>query len=301
MVERVTTLPQLPPRDEESHKGTFGRVLVVAGSRGMAGAAALCGLGALRGGAGLVTVACPAEVGPVVTAVEPGLMTFPWPDRDGYLILPYSAEDGGTGEEAAFLLDEGPDGQWENVAAVGCGLGQDFRSTAVVERFWRDWPVPVVVDASGLFHLSRLGEWSKRVDHPRVLTPHPGEFARLLGGGVSAADVQADRVGLAVSFAAKFGVVLLLKGHRTLVTDGDRLYENATGNPGMATGGSGDVLTGLIAALIAQGLDAFDAACLAAHLHGRAGDLAAADLSQPGMIASDLPRYLGRAFLEHQS
>ena len=300
---RVTAVPRLPPRENDSHKGTYGRVLVLAGSRGMAGAAALCGLGVLRGGAGLVTVACPASLCGTVTAVEPGLMTVPLPEGEGGTV--------DAPETEGWLNDL--DGRPRDVAAVGCGLGLTDAARQTVRTIWWRWEGPVVFDADALTHLAALWEDDVRGtdgsgavffqpvettgpagNHPRVLTPHPGEFAKLIGSDVRS--VQASRQTLAVKFAAERKCVLLLKGHRTLVTDGERLFENRTGNPGMATGGAGDVLTGLLAALIGQGLEPFGAACCAAHLHGRAGDLAAAELSQPGLIASDLPRFLATAF-----
>lgn len=138
------------------------------------------------------------------------------------------------------------------------------------------------------------GDSRRAAAGPRILTPHPGEFARLIGSDI--ATVQSQRAKLAAEFAATHGVIVLLKGQGTIITDGDRVAINRTGNPGMATGGSGDVLTGLIAALLAQGMPAFQAAQVGAHLHGLAGDLAAAELSQPGLIASDLPKFLTQAW-----
>ena len=289
-VTRVTAVPRPPDRADDAHKGDFGRVLIVAGSRGMAGAAALCGLGALRGGAGLVTVACPASLVNTVTTIEPGLMTFPLPEEGGHVRHWWH-----DWRHREF------DDQRFDAAAVGPGMGRREDARLAVRQMYCDCEFPLVVDADGLNAIpfaEQKDRWKAPEHFPRVLTPHPGEFARLLGGGVTAKDVQADREILAVRFAAERGVVLLLKGHRTLVTDGDRLFENRTGNPGMATGGAGDVLTGLLAALIGQGMPPFDAACCAAHLHGRAGDLAAADLSRPGLIASDLPRYIAKAFAD---
>lgn len=292
-IERLTAVPRHPDRAAESHKGDYGRVLIVAGSRGMAGAAALCGLGALRGGAGLVTVACPASLANTVTAIEPGLMTIPLPEDDrGGIAVPKT--DGWLKDLAGR--------PWDAVA-VGPGLGRSSGVAKAVKRIFTEWEAPVVLDADGLnAYADHGGGWPDPPSN-RVLTPHPGEFMRLLIGN----DMQPDddfkwtpenREALSTAFAKDPGGVLLLKGSRTLVTDGDRLFENRTGNPGMASGGCGDVLTGLIAALIGQGLEPFDAACCGAHLHGRAGDLAAAALSQPGMIASDLPQYLAHAFAD---
>ena len=291
-VQRLTAVPRHPDREADSHKGDHGRVLIVAGSRGMAGAAALSGLGALRGGAGLVTVACPGSLANTVTAIEPGLMTVPLPEEGGHLADP--AADGWT--------DELADWAWDAVA-LGPGIGQSDAAKSAARLIFTGWELPLVIDADALNNLCdpSTGQglaWEPHDSFPRVLTPHPGEFARLLGPKFSAKEVQADREGLAVRFAAEHGVVLLLKGSRTLVTDGERLFENRTGNAGMATGGCGDVLTGLLTALIGQGMAPFEAACCGAHLHGRAGDLAAAELSQPGLIASDLPRFIARAFAD---
>jgi NAD(P)H-hydrate epimerase len=273
MATPVTAVPRLPPRDPDSHKGTYGRVLVVAGSLGMSGAAVLAGSAALRGGAGLVTVLCPEEILAVVAAGNPCYMTR------GY----------GDPKEVA---DATPN---SDAIAVGPGLGQS-PDTAGLVRSLLAVAEPTVLDADGLNNLQPgLPELRGRTA-PLVMTPHPGEFARLVGK--TTAEVQANREQLAVTFAKTHGVVLLLKGHRTIVTDGDRVYTNATGNPGMATGGCGDVLTGIIAALVARKLPAFDAACLGAWAHGRAGDLAAADIGQTALVAGDLLDYLGKAFQE---
>jgi NAD(P)H-hydrate epimerase len=277
----VTALPTLAPRDPEGHKGTYGHVLVVAGSRGMGGAAVLCGGGALRGGAGLVTVAIPETIQPIVAAGNPCYLTRSLP-----------ADDAGRVTNAA-----GPDvlatGNKCDVVACGPGLGQSVGTTAVVTALLARCGKPVVLDADGLTVIARTPDVLRR-QAPLVITPHPGEFARLLG--TTADTVEADREALAVRFAATHGLVLVLKGHRTLVTDGRRLYRNTTGNPGMATGGSGDVLTGLLAALLGQGLELFAAAQLAVHLHGLAGDLARDELGEVALIATDLLTYLPRAF-----
>ncbi|MFM8221387.1 MAG: NAD(P)H-hydrate dehydratase, partial [Planctomycetaceae bacterium] len=174
----------------------------------------------------------------------------------------------------------------------------------LVHRLYAEIPAPLVVDADGLNCLAGQGlagqglERRKATAGPRVLTPHPTEFARLLG--VSTAEVQADRPGRAAEFARRHGLVVLLKGAGSVITDGRRVAVNPTGNPGLATGGTGDVLTGLVTALLAQGWPAFEAAQLGAWLHCRAADLAVRELSEPGLIASDLPRWLGRAWLELQ-
>lgn len=280
----VTDFPAFPPRPPGAHKGTFGRVLIVAGSRGMTGAAALAGLGALRGGAGLVTVASPASVIGIVAGMEPSYLTCPLPDdRDGRLSL----------ESAPQLLEML---STQTAGVIGPGLGRSPDLDELVSLIWRTVEVPLVIDADGLNALAMRKDSFQRVGRvaPRVLTPHPGEFSRLTG--LSIATIADRRTEIAAEFAREHGITLVLKGEGTVVTDGTRVFVNATGNSGMATGGTGDVLSGLIAALIAQQLDPFDAARLGVTLHGLAGDLAAAELSQPALIASDLPRYLGAAW-----
>jgi ADP-dependent NAD(P)H-hydrate dehydratase len=282
-LQRVTKLPSAPPRDDDTHKGTFGRVVIVAGSRGMAGAASLTGLGALRGGAGLVYLAVPVGIANTVSAVEPSYLTQPLAeDADGRI-----AAD--PREEPFPTLLNGKD-----ALAVGPGLGQSRNVSKIVARLYEKFDGPAVIDADALNVLAKSSRFLAKPGGPRVLTPHPGEFARLIESDVKA--VQADREDLAAKFAAEHGVILLLKGHRTIITDGHRIAVNETGNSGMATGGVGDVLTGLIAALLGQKMEPFEAAQFGAHLHGLAGDLAAGELSKPGLIASDVARYLAYAW-----
>jgi ADP-dependent NAD(P)H-hydrate dehydratase len=279
-LEVVSQLPQLAPRPADSNKGTFGRVLVISGSRGMSGAAVLCGSAALRGGAGLVRVAVPLEIWPIVASGNPCYMTAPLPqDEHGRF----------AGNAEAELLTLA---QANSVVAMGPGLGRSPAITALVSAVISQVRVPIVLDADGLnaLHTDRLRERSG----PLVMTPHPGEFARLSGLEVTA--IQKRRQQVAGLFAAEHGVVLVLKGHGTIVTDGRRVYVNTTGNPGMATAGSGDVLTGVIAALLAQHLEPFAAAQLGVYLHGLAGDLAREALGELGMIAADLLQYLPPAF-----
>lgn len=297
-LERMTDLPPLPPRPDDGHKGTFGKVLIIAGSAGMTGAAALAGLGALRGGAGLVFVAAPRSVVPVVAGIEPSYLTVP---------LPETPEGRIAGKADAELLERAAGC---DAVALGPGIGRSKKLGNLVVNLFHAVSAPMIVDADALNALAEASEFDaeqatgvlpstsqgfqKIPGTCRVLTPHPGEFARLIGSDV--ATVSARREELAVRYAERNGVLLVLKGHRTLVTDGYRVAENTTGNSGMATGGTGDVLTGLTAALLGQGMPPFDAARLAVHLHGLAGDLAAAELSKPGMIASDLPRFVPLAW-----
>jgi NAD(P)H-hydrate epimerase len=285
--EVIVELPTQPPRPADSNKGNFGRVLVVAGSRGMSGAAVLCGSGALRGGAGLVRLAVPQEIVPIVAASNPCYMTTPLPQDDEGRI---------DGRAEAQLLELA---QTSAVVALGPGLGQAPALATLTAALVARVQAPLVLDADGLNNVREQIDLFRFRPAPLVLTPHPGEFARLLKTDVPT--VQARRQELAQRFAAEHGVVLLLKGHGTVVTDGRRVYRNPTGNPGMATGGSGDVLTGLIAALLGQGLEPFAAAQLGAYLHGLAGDLARDEVGEVGLVATDLIDFLPRAVRRHQA
>ncbi len=238
-----------------------------------------------RGGAGLVRLAVPQSVLPLVAVANPCYMTLPLPeDHDGRLSV----------LSLAPLLDAA---RWCTALALGPGLGKSADVTAVVLGILGGTSVPLVLDADGLnavgLHLDALPARTA----PTILTPHPGEFGRLLGCDTAA--VQAQRQELAVAFAAAHRTVVALKGSGTVVTDGRRVYVNTTGNPGMATGGTGDVLTGLIAALLGQRLEPFAAAQLGVYLHGLAGDLAAEDLGGTSLIASDLIEHLPRAIQFH--
>jgi NAD(P)H-hydrate epimerase len=231
-------------------------------------------------------VAVPREVLPVVAAGNPCYMT-----------APLAQDDEGRLAESA-LPDVLALARAQTVLAAGPGLGRSPGLTALLAALLAQLDVPLVLDADGLNAFADHPERLRRHRAPIVLTPHPGEFGRLVG--LDARAVQAQREPLAVRYAAATGAVLVLKGHGTLVTDGERLYRNDTGNPGMATAGSGDVLTGLLAALLAQGLEPFAAAQLGVYLHGLAGDLARDELGAPSLIATDLLYSLPRAFLRHQ-
>jgi NAD(P)H-hydrate epimerase len=276
------TLPRLAPRPPDAHKGTFGTALIVGGSRGMSGAVSLAGMSALRGGAGLVRLAVPNAALSMVATHEASYMTTALAsDRAGRIALdarPRIAELARTA----------------TVVACGPGLSRSLGLDVLVCWLYRTLPQPLVVDADALNALAAHPDALAEPGGPRILTPHPGEFARLAGEKL---DVAA-RENRAVALAAQWGVVLVLKGHHTMVTEGRRRWFNHTGNPGMATGGSGDVLTGLVTALACQGLEPYDAARLAVHVHGLAGDLAAAELGEVGLIASDLLRFLPAALLQ---
>jgi ADP-dependent NAD(P)H-hydrate dehydratase len=283
-LESVDTIPRLAPRPRDSHKGRFGTVLVVAGSRGMAGAAALCGAAALRSGAGLVRVATSAEVQPVVASFEPCYMTYPLPCDEAGLI------DFGRARPSLEGLIEPA-----SVVAVGPGLGQSPGTRDLVRFLIEQTDKPLIIDADALNLLVGQTELLAALKRPAIITPHPGEFARLAGKTV--AEVQANRVAMAAAMAAAAQtLVVVLKGSETVVTDGRRYYVNATGNPGMASGGTGDVLTGVIAALLAQKLPPFEAAQLGVFIHGLAGDIARDHHGEVGMIAGDIVDALPDAF-----
>lgn len=266
------------PREADGHKGTYGHVLLAAGSLPMSGAGLLAAKAALRAGCGLATWALPAALLPRMLGAVPELMLAP-------------AEDGGAGtwneaaaDEVLRLLEA------RDVLAVGPGLGRFPGEEAFMRALWEGAPRPLVVDADALNILAAAGglaAWPRR-DTPTVLTPHPGEMARLTG--LQTAEVQRDRLGVAREFAAKHEVTLVLKGSRTVIAAPDgRVFVNVTGHPGMATGGSGDVLTGLIAGLLAQDLDAVQAAALGVYLHGLAGEQAAARRANPAsLLAGDI-------------
>jgi ADP-dependent NAD(P)H-hydrate dehydratase / NAD(P)H-hydrate epimerase len=272
------------PRAQGSHKGDYGRVLIVAGSRGKTGAAGLAAMAALRSGAGLVTVATPSSSLPIVAALGAEYMTEPLDEApDGTLAA------GAVDRVLGFDAD---------VLAVGPGLGQSPSVRAVVGALVERTRVPLVLDADGLNAFAGdAGRLVGRAGVPIVVTPHPGEMARLTGASID--DVQSRRLDVARDFATTHGVHVVLKGHRTIVASPDgKLSINMTGNPGMATGGTGDVLTGAIAAWIGQLRDVDAATKLAVYLHGLAGDLSEAEEGEVGMIAGDVAARLGEAVLD---
>ncbi len=303
-------LPRLPERRPESHKGHFGLAMLLGGSRDMSGAISLAGMAALRSGAGLVRLAVPRPIQPIVAGHEPSYMTVPLAaDDQGRLTAVFT-------NEAPSPAGENPEGSspagtaaaspvsgevdltqlLQKATAVGCGPGMGRSATLdrLVGWLYQHVTQPAVFDADALNALSVQPDVLTSHAGPRVLTPHPGEFARLLN--CSTDEIAAQRQPLAEQFARRTAAIVVLKGHRTLVTDGTRTVANTTGNPGMATGGTGDVLTGILTALLAQGVAPFDAARLAVYLHGLAGDLAAERLGMISMTATDLLFTLPHAF-----
>ena len=277
-------LPALPARPRDGHKGTFGHVLCLAGSAAYPGAAVLCARAALRGGAGLVTLAHPRSIHVTAAAQLVCEIALALDEVDGAFAAWGAAE-------AVRLADE------RDAVALGPGISREPEAAAFARAVGIEAVRPTVIDADGLNAFEGHAADLREARGPRILTPHPGEAARLLGS--SAADVRSDPAAAALELAARTAAVVVLKGAPTHVTDGVRTRRNTTGNPGLATGGTGDVLTGLVAALLAQGLAPFDAAALGAHLHGLAGDLAAARLGEHGMIATDVLDHLPAAFVEH--
>lgn len=274
----------LPPRPSAAHKGKFGRVLIVAGSRGMTGAACLTGEAALRSGAGLITVAVPESLHDIVESKLTEVMTVPLPDTGkGYL-------NRSARQDILSLLDRA------DVLALGPGLSTIPEVVVMLKELLPSIRIPCVIDADALNALAGEVEILRKIQAPVVITPHPGEMARLLE--VSTKEVQEDRLSIAKKAATVWNVVALLKGARTVVAAPDgAIYINPTGNPGMATGGSGDVLTGLVAALIAQNLSPAQAASAGAYVHGLAGDMGTKAKGMPGLTAGDILANLPAAMM----
>lgn len=263
----------LPDRDPFAHKGDFGRILLLCGSRGYTGAAALAAKGALRTGAGLVYLGVPESI----YAIEAVKLTEP-------IVFPLSDEMGMFSEEAVEQIK--PLLEKMDAVLVGPGMGKSKGCDAVLCHVLEAFRGPVVLDADGINLAVNHKDIIRRRDCPTILTPHVGEFIRL-HDGVSEADDQ-----IAENLARDLGAIIVLKGHNTVITDGYETYLNDTGNPGMAVGGSGDVLAGMVVSLIGQGIHPLKAAAGAVWLHGKAGDLCAKDMGQYAMLPTDLIRYL---------
>ena len=289
----------LSPRHPEAHKGSFGHVLVVGGSVGKAGAAAMAGMAALRSGAGLVTVACPRSVLPTVGGFMPELMTEPLEETETGTISLRALE---YGRMEALLRDK-------SVVALGPGIGRHPETAEFVRTLVEKFSAPMVIDADGLNAFQGCAEKLDGSKHPLVLTPHPGEMSRL--AGTPTAEVEKNRITVARKFAQEHRLVLVLKGHRTLTARAEgRVWVNHSGNPGMATGGMGDILTGMVAGLWGQalhlapaaGLDrTTDAAVTAVYLHGLAGDVACERMGEHPLVATDLLAALPEAIRRVQA
>ena len=265
----------LPDRRIDAHKGDFGRILLLCGSRGYTGAAALAAMGALRSGAGLVYLAVPESIYAIEATKLNEAIVLPLPDQDGKLSI----------DALPQILKLLP-----NMDAVlfGPGWGQSEGNFLIAKEILQTFEGAVVVDADGINVIAKHMDIVREREAPTIFTPHPGEFARMGG------DNTLDRQVAAEEFARLNGCILLLKGHNTVITDGCRTYVNPTGNPGMAVGGSGDVLAGIIASLIGQGIDPLEAAACGAWLHGAAGDICAQEIGQYGMLPTDMVEVLPR-------
>ncbi|MFI4911981.1 MAG: NAD(P)H-hydrate dehydratase [Sedimentisphaeraceae bacterium JB056] len=290
---QIDDLTFLKPRETESYKNNFGRVLIIAGSIGMSGAAALTAKAALRSGAGLVELLCPDSVWPIIASAEPCLMCNPVADD----------HNGKISEDAIdFILERV---QEADVVAIGPGLGKSEQLKELICRLITCESLPLIIDADGLNNLSQIPDWHNMLSADLIVTPHPGEMRRLCNS-ISDFDAATEREELAIDFSNTTGVLTVLKGSGTVVACGDDYYINDTGNPGMATAGSGDVLTGILAAIFAQVIladsqishqqSAFKAATMAVYIHGLAGDIACDKIGEISLTATDIIDNLPDAF-----
>ncbi len=268
-------LQLLPDRKPDTHKGDYGKILLLCGSRGYTGAAALAAMGALRSGAGLVYMGVPESIYTIVATKLTEPVVFPLPEKDG--ILSQNAM-----EQISDLLPK------MDAVLMGPGMGRSDGTFHVVKSVLEKFQGPVVLDADGINVLSGHIDVLRGRTCPTILTPHDREFRRI--GGI----LSDDRIVSAERFSLDTGCIVLLKGHRTVITDGQTTYVNPTGNPGMAVGGSGDVLSGIITALLGQEVAPLEAAACGAWLHGAAGDICAGELGMYGMLPTDMVQVLPR-------
>jgi NAD(P)H-hydrate epimerase len=296
----IENISKLKPRAIDAHKGDFGKVCIIGGCLGFSGAPALAGRSALRAGAGLVRVAVPKGILPIVASIEPSFTTIPLPEDSA----------GRISEKAVNTI---LNAVTENdVLAFGPGIGISGGIQSILETLLQQENLRMVIDADGLNNLAKIKNWPQITSHEPalrsfsvegsqatglILTPHPGEMKRLWSG-LLRDPLPADRTEQAAQFAKHTDTTVVLKGAGTVVAGNNKIYINTTGNPGMATAGSGDCLTGVITALAGQGLSNFDAAVLGVYVHGLAGDLAAARLGQVGLIATDIIDFLPEAFMK---
>ncbi len=269
-------------RKADSHKGDYGRVLIIAGSPGMTGAAALTCLGALRSGAGLITLGIPKSLNFIMEEKLTEVMTYPLPQtREGTFSL--------RAIKPLQLLIKRHD-----VLAIGPGISQNAETKQLVRAIIKTTSIPLVIDADGINSLVGHSEILAKKKSSVIITPHPREFSRIFKVNVN--EIQRQRKNIALRYSLKYGIIVVLKGHKTIVAHGKSSFCNITGNAGLATGGSGDVLTGIIASFLGQGIKPYLAAKYAVYIHGLAADLAARDKTQVSLIPSDLLEYLPRAF-----
>jgi ADP-dependent NAD(P)H-hydrate dehydratase len=283
----IEKIPRLKPRAIDANKGDFGKVCIIAGSVGFSGAAALAGKATLRSGAGLVRVAVPKSILSIVASIEPS-----------YTTIPLEEDAAGRISKKALntILNILPE---NDCIAIGSGLGVSTGLGSILMTLIEQENLKLVIDADGLNNLATIKNWYSNAKANIILTPHPGEMKRLWPS-VLREPLPPDRTSQAVQLAKKTRTIVVLKGAGTIVTDGQSLYINKTGNPGMATAGAGDVLTGCIATLLGQSAKGgFDAAILGVYIHGLAGDIAAQRLGQVSLIATDIIDALPQAFMKH--
>ena len=275
ILDHNAVLQYIPDRDPWSHKGDFGKILLLCGSKGFTGAAALSAMGALRSGAGLVYLGVPESIYAIeaIKLTEP--IVFSLPDRNGML------SEKASEEILKCLADK-------DAVLIGPGLGQSIGTRCAVETVLKNYNGPVVLDADGINVIKAHKDIVRGRTSQTILTPHDGEFCRLYG------KLPKDRIADASALANDLGAIVLLKGHETVITDGKTCYINKTGNPGMAVGGSGDVLAGIIVSLLGQGVSSLEAAACAAWLHGAAGDICQKEIGQYGLLPSDMVQVLPR-------
>jgi len=274
-LDHQKVLSILPDRKPDTHKGCYGKILLLCGSRGYTGAAALASMGALRTGAGLVYLAVPESIYAIeaIKLTEP--VIYPLPDQDGTYSI-----------NAIPMIDRLLQGK--QAVLMGPGMGLSEGTSAVTAHVLKNFNGPLILDADGITLAKEHKDLLRGRTAPTILTPHEGEFVRIGG------KLTGDRVADAAELAKSLNAIVLLKGHGTVITDGTSCYRNPTGNPGMATGGSGDVLAGIITALAGQGIPALEAAACGAWLHGAAGDICAGEIGQYGMLPSDMLNVLPR-------
>ena len=285
----VRDIPKIQPRKTDTHKGDYGKVFVLAGSCGMTGAACLCSNAALRAGAGIVTLGIPEGLHGIVASRLTCVMTLPLPETPSKTLSELGRQN---------ILDFS---RSFDVASIGPGLSQHPETKKLVQWLLQTMDIPIVLDADGINALADSPEIIDRIKQPVILTPHPGEMARLVGVP-SARDVQSKRLEIAGQFVkGRNKVTLVLKGHQTIVMNEEKFFINTTGNPGMATAGAGDVLTGMIAAFLGQRYTPFEAAQLGVYLHGMAGDIAAREKGEISLIATDILDNLPKAIMGYQN
>ncbi|MEE8359996.1 MAG: NAD(P)H-hydrate dehydratase [Candidatus Omnitrophota bacterium] len=276
------TIEKIRPRQKDTHKGDYGHVFILAGSAGMTGAAYLASQATLLSGSGLVTLGIPKSLNTIMEIKLTEVMTLPLDETDEQSI----------GEKSEKTIIDFA--KRTNVLAIGPGISRNKETHRLIRSVVKKIDKPIVLDADGINAYEDSGDKLKKRNAPLVLTPHPGEMSRIIRKSIS--NIQKDREGIAKKISKEFNAVVVLKGFKTVVAEGDKIYVNESGNPGMATGGVGDVLTGIIASLIGQGLDPFGAAKLASYVHGLAGDMAMREQGEISLIASDILCKLPAAF-----